>query len=168
MGRGRPPFRRGVPSPQAPHPPPNFAEPNLIHSAYQVARLRGVARGGSLYVGMRFGSAKFLCFWRGFFGYVRLPCSAKNLYLPRHKKLPHKTPATTKAKQIFARVMAGVLWGSSGWVREVWRVGRPLRKGSPCASKVFPFPYPSIAFLISACVSGIEPEALTIAMRSRF
>ncbi len=73
-------------------------------------------------------------------GDVRLPCSAKNLYLPRYKKLPHKTPATTKAKQIFARVMAGVLWGSSGWVREVWRVGRPLRKGSPCASKVFPLP----------------------------
>ena len=57
-----------MPSPQAPHPPPNFAEPNLIHSAYQVARLRGVARGGSLYVGMRFGSAKFFVFREGIFG----------------------------------------------------------------------------------------------------
>ena len=46
---------------------PNFAEPNLIHSAYQVARLRGVARGGFLYAGMRFGSAKFFVFLEGIF-----------------------------------------------------------------------------------------------------
>ena len=47
---------------------PNFAEPNLIHSAYQVARLRGVARGGFLYAGMRFGSAKFFVFLEGILG----------------------------------------------------------------------------------------------------
>ena len=73
LGEGETPLSDGALS--LPKPlllSPNFTEPNLIHSAYQVARLRGVARGGFLYAGMRFGSAKFLCFRRGFFWYVRL------------------------------------------------------------------------------------------------
>ena len=63
MGRERPPLSDGVLS--LPKPlllSSNFTEPNLIHSAYQVARLHGVAWGGFLYVGMRFGSVKFFNF----------------------------------------------------------------------------------------------------------
>ena len=60
-----------------------------------------------------------------------------------NQNFPTRPPPSTKANQIFARVMAGVLWGSSGRVREDWRVGRPLRKGSPCASKVFPYLTPA-------------------------
>ena len=46
---------------------------------------------------------------------------------PPHKergKSPHTNPAVA-------------VQGSSGRVREVWRVGRTLRKSPPCASKVF-------------------------------
>ena len=39
-------------------------------------------------------------------------------------------------------------------------------KGVSLRLQGLPFPYPPIAFLISACVSEIEPEALTITMRS--
>ena len=67
------------------------------------------------------------------------PHHVKNSHLPPKPKLPHKTPAIKKAKQIIALVMVGVLWGSSGKVREVWRVGNPLRKRVSCASKVFLF-----------------------------
>ena len=76
------------------------------------------------------------------------PHHVKNSHLPPKPKLPHKTPAIKKAKQIIALVMVGVLRGSLGWVREVWRVGRAPFKGSPCASKVFPFlppPHPNVS-----------------------
>ena len=76
------------------------------------------------------------------------PHHVKNSHLPPKPKLPHKTPAIKKAKQIIALVMVGVLWGSSGKVREVWRVGNPLRKRVSCASKVFPFlppPHPNVS-----------------------
>ena len=69
LGEGETPLSDGALS--LPKPlllSPNFTEPNLIHSAYQVARLRGVAWGGSLYVGMRFGSAKFFVVREGIFG----------------------------------------------------------------------------------------------------
>ena len=76
------------------------------------------------------------------------PHHVKNSRLPPKPILPHKTPAIKKAKQIIALVMVGVLWGSSGKVREVWRAGNPLRKRVSCASKVFPFlppPHPNVS-----------------------
>ena len=54
---------------------------------------------------------------------------------------PTKTsPNSTRPEQSETNLRsarAGAIGGSSGRLREVWRVGRPLRKGSPCASKVF-------------------------------
>ena len=75
------------------------------------------------------------------------PHHVKNSHLPPKPILPHKTPAIKKAKQIIALVMVGVLRGSSGKVREVWRVGNPLRKrvSYPPRSSFSPrsFPYSS-------------------------
>ena len=53
------------------------------------------------------------------------------------KNFPH-VPAVFKKRIKFSLCKWRGHGGSSGWVRKVWRVGRPLRKGSPCASKVFP------------------------------
>ena len=53
------------------------------------------------------------------------------------KKLPPRAPAQNKANQIFAlhrRVLLGEVRGGSG---RFGGQGEPLRKGSPCASKVF-------------------------------
>ena len=61
----------------------------------------------------------------------------KNFTSPSTKNFPH-IPATPKKRIKFPLRKWRGYGGSSGWVREVWRVGRPLRKGSPCASKVFP------------------------------
>ena len=43
---------------------------------------------------------------------VAIAALFKNSHLPPKPKLPHKTPTIKKAKQNFARVMVGVLWGS--------------------------------------------------------
>ena len=58
-------------------------------------------------------------------------------HLPTHQKLPCTATAARKAKKVFALSAAVAVQGSSGRVREVWRVGRAPFKGSPCASKVF-------------------------------
>ena len=73
------------------------------------------------------------------------PHSVKNLHLPnRQKNFPH-VPAILKKRNKFPLSKWRGYGGSSGWVREVWRVGRPLRKGSPCTSKVFlPLPHQTI------------------------
>ena len=72
---------------------------------------------------------------------VRQPHPAQNPHLPDKQKTSPQNPATAKSETNYRSCNGGVLWGSSGWVREVWRVGRPLRKGSPCASKVFLSPH---------------------------
>ena len=69
------------------------------------------------------------------------PHSAKNLTSPNTKNFPHVPAISQKQNKSSLPKWRGH-GGSSGWVREVWRVGRPLRKGSPCASKVFPLPLP--------------------------
>ena len=59
------------------------------------------------------------------------------------QKLPHKTPTIKKAKQNFARVMVGVLWGSSGRLREVWREKEhPPKGGSFSLQGLPPLPPP--------------------------
>ena len=62
----------------------------------------------------------------------------KNAIPPKtnKKNFPH-VPATSNKRNKSSLCKWRGYGGSSGWVREVWRVGRPLRKGSPCASKVF-------------------------------
>ena len=65
----------------------------------------------------------------------KIPTSQTN------KDFPHDPAALQKRNKSSLSKRRGH-GGSSGWVREVWRVGRPLRKGSPCASKVF-LPFPS-------------------------
>ena len=71
--------------------------------------------------------------YKHFFRYCHNPVSRsalfKNSHLPPKPKLPHKTPTLKKAKQNFARVMVGVLWGSSGRMREAWREKEPPPKG---------------------------------------
>ena len=54
------------------------------------------------------------------------------------QKLPCTATAVQKARKVFAPNPAVAVQGSSGRVREVWRVGRTLRKGPSCSSKVFP------------------------------
>ena len=68
---------------------------------------------------------------------VRQPHTATNSYLPKHKKTSPESTRPIQSESNLHSAWAGALGGSSGWVREVWRVGRPLRKGSPYASKVF-------------------------------
>ena len=62
---------------------------------------------------------------------------SKKLHLPNQSKTSPQDPATTKNESNFCFRNGGVLWGSSREVREVWRVGTPLRKRGSCASKVF-------------------------------
>ena len=68
---------------------------------------------------------------------ARQPHAATTSYLPKHKKTSPGSTRPIQSESNLRSAWAGALGGSSGWVREVWRVGRPLRKGSPCASKVF-------------------------------
>ena len=61
----------------------------------------------------------------------------KKSYLPNQQKnFPH-VPATYKKRNKIPLPKWRGHGESSGWVREVWRVGRDPFKGSPCASKVF-------------------------------
>ena len=53
------------------------------------------------------------------------------------KNFPARQPPPSKRRKSSPTIPAVAVQGSSGRVMEVWRVGRPLRKGSPCASKVF-------------------------------
>ena len=63
------------------------------------------------------------------------PYSAKPLHLPiRQKNFPQEHPQKAKRTK-FTQCKGGCSWGK---VREVWRVGTPLRKRDSCASKVFP------------------------------
>ena len=70
-----------------------------------------------------------------------VPHPSKNPHLPPKPKLPHKTPTIKKAKQIFARVMVGVLWGSSGRLREVWREKEHPPKGGSFSLQGLSIPY---------------------------
>ena len=65
----------------------------------------------------------------------------KNSHLPPKPKLLHKTPTIKKAKQNFARVMVGVLWGSSGRLREVWREKEHPPKGGSFSLQGLSIPY---------------------------
>ena len=64
------------------------------------------------------------------------------------KNFPARQPPSQKREKFSHTNSAVAVQESSGWVREVWRVGRPLRKGSPCASKVFPKSSP----VLSPCI----------------
>ena len=58
---------------------------------------------------------------------------------PNTKNFPHD-PATLQKQTKFSLLKRRGHGGSSREVREVWRVGTPLRKRGSCASKVFPAP----------------------------
>ena len=104
------------------------------------------------------GFAPVLCvgrIWRISFAWISYPtalpppigCDSRTLqkFPPpiQAQKLPHKTPTIKKAKQIFARVMVGVLWGSSGRLREVWREKEhPPKGGSFSLQGLPPLPPP--------------------------
>ena len=51
-------------------------------------------------------------------------------HLPTHQKLPCAATAARKAKKVFAPPAAVAVQGSSGRVREVWRVGSPFQGDS--------------------------------------
>ena len=59
-----------------------------------------------------------------------------NLLPPEIKTSP-KSTRPKQSERNFRHAKAGALGGSSREVREVWRVGPPLRKRGSCASKVF-------------------------------
>ena len=54
-----------------------------------------------------------------------------------NQNVPARQPPTPKIKRILQIESAVAVQERSGRVREAWRVGRTLRKGLPCASKVF-------------------------------
>ena len=65
------------------------------------------------------------------------PHHIKRSHLLFQTKTSPKSTRTIQSETNFRHVRAGALGGSSGKVREVWRVGDPLRKRVSCASKVF-------------------------------
>ena len=65
------------------------------------------------------------------------PRHVKNLYLPPEPKTSPESTRPIQSESNLHSAWAGALGGSSGKVREVWRVGNPLRKRVSCASKVF-------------------------------
>ena len=90
---------------------------------------------------------------------------SRTLYRPRTSQSAQKLPCTATAVfkteknlQINAAV---AVQGSSGWVREVWRVGRPLRKGSPCASKVFPYLNTGYPAAVCAAMRSSQRETIS-------
>ena len=58
------------------------------------------------------------------------------------KNFPVRQPPSHKWEKFSHTNPAVAVQGSSGRVREVWRVGDPIRKGVPCASKVYLTPSP--------------------------
>ena len=71
----------------------------------------------------------------------RIKCDSRTFcrYAPPDTpKLPCAATAARKREKFSLPNTAVAVQGSSGRVREVWRVGDPIRKGVPCASKVFP------------------------------
>ena len=68
---------------------------------------------------------------------ARQPHSATSPYFPKRQKLPPRAPALKQSETNLRSARAGAFGGSSREVREVWRVGPPLRKRGSCASKVF-------------------------------
>ena len=74
--------------------------------------------------------------------YTPKKCDSRSLQKNAPPKMTKTSPKSTRPIQsetILRSVKAGALGGSSGKVREVWRVGNPLRKRVSCASKVFLF-----------------------------
>ncbi len=65
------------------------------------------------------------------------PHHIKNSHLPIRQKTSPKSTRAMQSESNLRHVRAGALGGSSREVREVWRVGTPLRKRGSCASKVF-------------------------------
>ena len=65
------------------------------------------------------------------------PHHIKNLHLLLKPKTSPKSTRKKQSEPNLRSAKAGALGGSSGKVREVWRVGNPLRKRVSCASKVF-------------------------------
>ena len=65
------------------------------------------------------------------------PHHIKRSHLLLQTKTSPKSTRTIQSETNFRHIRAGALGGSSGKVREVWRVGDPLRKRVSCASKVF-------------------------------
>ena len=165
--RERAPLERGALSLQTSLSPENFPQEHPpLHSENLFCYVWAGALGESfLFLGRYFYMVRLshpFYVWGAFGGYPLLgyhiqPHSPrqsgaiaalfKNSHLPPKPKLPHKTPTIKKAKQIFARVMVGVLWGSSGRLREVWREKEqpsergfllPPRSSSPTSSKTAP------------------------------
>ena len=62
---------------------------------------------------------------------ARQPHFQKNHLPPKTKNFPH-VPATSEKRNKIPFPKWRGHGGSSGWVREVWRVGRAPFKGSPC------------------------------------
>ena len=60
---------------------------------------------------------------------ARQPHAATNSYLPKHKRTSPGSTRPIQSESNLHSAWAGALGGSSGWVREVWRVGRTPPKG---------------------------------------
>ena len=63
---------------------------------------------------------------------LQSPCTSQS-----DKKTSPKSTRKKQSEPNLRNAKAGALGGSSREVREVWRVGTPLRKRGSCASKVF-------------------------------
>ena len=83
-----------------------------------------------------------------------------------NKNFPQEHPRHTKRNKS-SQCKGGCSWGKF-WESKGGLEGERTLSERGFSLPLRSFPYPPTASLISACVSGIEPEALTIAMRSRF
>ena len=134
--RERAPLERGALSLQTSLSPENFPQehPPLYGGNLFRYVWAGALGESFLFLGRYFYMVRLshpFCVWGAFgeytlLGYHIQPHSPrqsgaiaalfKNSHLPPNPKLPHKTPTINKAKQNFARVMVGVLWGKFGEV----------------------------------------------------
>ena len=148
--RERAPLERGALSLQTSLSPENFPQEHPPLYGENLFRYvwAGTLGESFLFLGRYFYMVRLshpFCVWGAFGGYPLLGYYIRSLSARQSgaiaapfkksappiqaQKLPHKTPTIKKAKQIFARVMVGVLWGSSGRLREVWREKEHPPKG---------------------------------------
>ena len=160
--RERAPLERGALSLQTSLSPENFPQEHPPLYGENLFRYvwAGALGESFLFLGRYFfaecGFAPVLCvgrIWRISFAWVLYPITLRppigrdsrtlQKFPPpiQAQKLPHKTPTIKKAKQNFARVMVGVLWGSSGRLREVWREKEHPPKGGSFSLQGLSIPY---------------------------
>ena len=80
---------------------------------------------------------------------------------PKPTKTSPKSTRPEQSESNLRSARAGAFGGSSREVREVWRVGPPLRKRGSCASKVFPYSKCNESAVRKACAPRRESVGIS-------